>query len=99
MIFEKKLEKADEWNNKPMQVDFDNLWPDLLSHKSVHVDMAHKTPQFWLLFVVLCFNVTAGIGVIGVAKTMVKDVFSGIPGAPQPWIYVTLVSLFNMLGR
>ena len=61
--------------------------------------MAHKTPQFWLLFVVLCFNVTAGIGVIGVAKTMVKDVFSDLPAAPQPWIYVTLVSFFNMLGR
>ncbi|MFT6250084.1 MAG: hypothetical protein ACJAZQ_003311, partial [Cognaticolwellia sp.] len=37
----------------------------MISHNDVHIDQAMKTPQFWKLWVVLCFNVTAGIGVIG----------------------------------
>ena len=51
---------------------------------NVHVHSVHRTPQFWLLFTVLCFNVTAGIGVIGVAKTMVRDIFAGVPSTLAP---------------
>ncbi len=43
----------------------------------VHVKGAHKAPQFWLLWVVLCMNVSAGIGVIAVASPMLQDVFGG----------------------
>ena len=50
----------------------------------VHVDQAWKTPQFWLLWSVLCLNVSAGIGVIGMASPMIQEVFGGrlidIPG-------------------
>src|SRR5262249_26474376 len=39
----------------------------MITTRDVHVQAAWKTPQFWLLFVVLCMNVSAGIGVIGMA--------------------------------
>lgn len=43
----------------------------------VHVKNAHKAPQFWLLWAVLCLNVSAGIGVIGMASPMLQEVFGG----------------------
>ncbi len=44
-----------------------------------HVDLknAHKTPQFWLIWAVLCLNVSAGIGIIGAASTMLQETFGG----------------------
>ena len=46
---------------------------------SAHVDAnaAIRTPQFWLLWGVLCLNVSAGIGVIGMASPMLQEVFGG----------------------
>jgi MFS family permease len=46
---------------------------------SAHVDVneAIRTPQFWLLWGVLCLNVSAGIGVIGMASPMLQEVFGG----------------------
>jgi MFS family permease len=41
------------------------------------VDKAVKTPQFWLVWSVLCLNVTAGIGIIGMASPMLQEVFGG----------------------
>jgi MFS family permease len=43
----------------------------------VHLNTAHRTPQFWLLWAVLCLNVSAGIGVIGVASPLLQEVFGG----------------------
>ena len=43
----------------------------------VHVNEAIRTPQFWLLWGVLCLNVSAGIGVIGMASPMLQEVFGG----------------------
>jgi MFS family permease len=43
----------------------------------VHVNEAHRTPQFWLVWWVLCLNVTAGIGIIGMASPMLQEVFAG----------------------
>jgi MFS family permease len=43
----------------------------------VHLDVAHRTPQFWLLWAVLCLNVSAGIAVLGVASPMLQEVFGG----------------------
>src|SRR6202043_862232 len=37
----------------------------------------HKTPQFWLIWWVLCLNVSAGIGVIGMASPMLQEIFAG----------------------
>jgi MFS family permease len=41
------------------------------------VSRAWRTPQFWLLFTVLWMNVSAGIGVIGMASPMLQEVFGG----------------------
>ncbi len=49
----------------------------MVTHRHVHLDVAWKTPQFWLLWAVLCLNVSAGIGVIGMASPMLQEVFGG----------------------
>ena len=45
--------------------------------RHVHVNQAWKTPQFWLVWGVLCLNVSAGIGVIGMASPMLQEIFGG----------------------
>ena len=69
----------------------------LITHVHVSVDLAGKTPQFWLLWVVLCLNVTAGIGVLGQASLMCQDIL-GVPAAVGGG-FAGLLSLFNMAGR
>lgn len=75
----------------------------MISHNDVHIDQVMKTPQFWKLWVVLCFNVTAGIGVIGVAKTLMVDIFGStlpdVATATFAGTYVLMISVFNMCGR
>lgn len=75
----------------------------MMTSGNVDMDQALKTPQFYFLWIVLCFNVTAGIGVIGVAKTMMNEIF----GTTLPLVvngafaatYVLMISVFNMVGR
>ena len=56
----------------------------LVSAHQVHLRDAHKTPQFALLWAVLCLNVSAGIGVIGMASPMLQEIFSGsLIGKPE----------------
>ncbi len=50
----------------------------MIAHGHVHLRHAHKTPQFWLLWVVLCMNVSAGIGIIGAASPMLQETFGGL---------------------
>lgn len=75
----------------------------MVSQHSVHIDEALKTPQFYQLWIVLCFNVTAGIGVLAVAKTMMIDIFgTTLPDYKDTWFvvnYVLMISVFNMCGR
>jgi len=75
----------------------------LITDENVHIDQALKTPQFYQMWIMLCFNVTAGIGVIGVAKTMMSDIFSpslpDIVTASFAGVYVLMISVFNMSGR
>jgi MFS family permease len=58
----------------------------MITARNVNVHEAWKTPQFWLLWGVLCLNVSAGIGVIGMASPMIQEVFGGrligLPGVP-----------------
>jgi MFS family permease len=49
----------------------------LISRFDVHLRDAHKTPQFWLIWVVLLLNVSASIGIIGVASPMLQEIFGG----------------------
>jgi MFS family permease len=49
----------------------------MISEHHVHLDNAHKTKQFWMIWLVLCMNVSAGIGVIGMASPMLQEIFAG----------------------
>ena len=49
----------------------------MITTKHVHVNEAPKTPQFWFIWWVLCLNVTAGIGIIGMASPMLQEIFAG----------------------
>jgi MFS family permease len=59
------------WTPPPPKVD------GMITQRHVHVNEAHKTPQFWLIWWVLCLNVTAGIGIIGMASPMLQEIFAG----------------------
>jgi len=49
----------------------------MVTTRHVHLSTATRTPQFWLVWWVLCLNVTAGIGIIGMASPMLQEVFAG----------------------
>lgn len=49
----------------------------MITEHNVHLRDAHKTPQFWLIWLVLCMNVSAGIGVLGIASPMLQEIFGG----------------------
>ncbi|MES5045871.1 OFA family MFS transporter [Rhizobium nepotum] len=49
----------------------------MITNRHVHLRDAHKTKQFWLIWAVLCLNVSAGIGVIGMASPMLQEIFAG----------------------
>jgi MFS family permease len=78
----------------------------LITSANVDADNAIKTPQFWMLWVVLCMNVTAGIGVLESASPLIQESFSdtsmgagrGVTAAAAAG-FVGLLSLFNLLGR
>jgi len=56
----------------------------MITKRNVHLRDAHKTSQFWLIWAVLFLNVSAGIGVIGMASPMLQEVFGGaLIGQPQ----------------
>jgi MFS family permease len=71
----------------------------LVTSANVAVDVAWKTPQFWLLWMVLCMNVSAGIGVLGQASPMIQEMFPGRITPLAAASFVGLISLFNMIGR
>jgi MFS family permease len=71
----------------------------LITTENVFVYDALKTPQFWLIWWVLCLNVTAGIGVLGQASAMSQEMFPGRVTPVAAAGFVGLMSLFNMGGR
>ena len=82
----------------------------LITNGNVTVDQAWRTPQFWCLWVVLCFNVTAGIGILEQASPMIQEMFPKLTGPGGEMVkkgvgaaaaggFVALLSLFNMGGR
>jgi MFS family permease len=66
---------------------------------NVTVDQAFKTRQFWQLWLVLCMNVTAGIGILETASPMIQEMFPGHVTAATAGGFVGLLSIFNMAGR
>jgi MFS family permease len=71
----------------------------LITRNDVYVYDALRTPQFWLIWWVLCLNVTAGIGVLGQASAMSQEMFPGVITPIAAAGLVGLMSLFNMGGR
>lgn len=75
----------------------------MITRHDIDADTALRTPQFYLLWTVLCLNVSAGIGVLSVAKTIMTDIFGtaypNIVTAGFASTYVLLISVFNMAGR
>jgi MFS family permease len=49
----------------------------MITQHHVHVSKVWGIPQFWLVWLVLCLNVSAGIGVIGMASPMLQEMFGG----------------------
>jgi MFS family permease len=49
----------------------------MITRGNVHLSEAWKTPQFWLIWGLLCLNVSAGIGVLAMASPMLQEVFGG----------------------
>ncbi|PUE11488.1 MFS transporter [Limnohabitans sp. T6-5] len=60
------------WTPPPAQVN-----NAMITQRHVHVSKVWGIPQFWLIWMVLCMNVSAGIGVIGMASPMLQEVFGG----------------------
>jgi len=74
----------------------------LITTNQVSANNAIRTPSFWCLWIVLCFNVTAGIGILEKAAPMILDFFSKTSmavSATSAAGFVALLSLANMLGR
>jgi MFS family permease len=71
----------------------------MISSRNLDATAAVRTPQFWLLWVVLCMNVTAGIGLIEQASPMIQEMFKSRVNAAAAGGFVGLLSLFNMAGR
>ncbi len=49
----------------------------MITRGHVHVKKIWGIPQFWLVWLVLCMNVSAGIGVLGLASPMLQEIFGG----------------------
>ncbi|MFF2527125.1 OFA family MFS transporter [Streptomyces liangshanensis] len=74
----------------------------LISTAQVSARSAVRTPQFWCLWVVLCMNVTAGIGILEKAAPMITDFFAGTStpvSVSASAGFVALLSAANMAGR
>lgn len=63
----------------------------MITTRHVHVSKVLRIPQFWLLWSVLCLNVTAGIGILGMASPLLQEVFGGrLLGLDVPFNELTL---------
>ena len=91
------------WQPDGWQKPGDDAGNKLITTANVGIDQALRTPQFYQLWIVLCLNVTAGIGVLGVARTMITEIFgTTLPqtvDAAFAATYVVMISAFNMVGR
>ena len=65
------------WQPRGWQPALTSANDAMITARHVHVSRAWHTPQFWLLWGVLCLNVSAGIGVIGMASPMLQEIFGG----------------------
>ena len=66
----------DGWKPKGWNPPIDSS-NTMITSGHVHIKDAHKAHQFWLLWLVLCLNVSASIGIIGMASPMLQEIFGG----------------------
>jgi MFS family permease len=71
----------------------------MITRYNVTVNESMRTPQFYLLWIMLCVNVTAGIGIIEQASPMIQEMFPGLVTASAAAGFVGILSLANMSGR
>jgi MFS family permease len=71
----------------------------MITSQNLDPTAALRTPQFWLLWIVLCMNVTAGIGILEQASPLIQEMFKARVTAAAAAGFVGLLSLFNMGGR
>lgn len=71
----------------------------MITNNHVNADNAIKTPQFWLLWVMLMVNVTAGIGILSQASPMIQEMFPATVTPESAAVFVALLSFFNLAGR
>ena len=69
----------------------------MIATASVSRNAALRTPQFYILWGMLCINVTAGIGILAQASPIMQDLFRRTPA--EAAAVVSLISLFNAGGR
>jgi MFS family permease len=89
------LEKAGLSQNNEANKNKDSKNPV----RNVSVEEAVRTKQFWLLWLVLCTNVTAGIAILSQASPMIQEMFPDHVTAAGAAGFVGLLSLFNLGGR
>lgn len=65
------------WKPEGWAAPLKNASNAMVTDRHVHVSVAWKTPQFALIWLVLCLNVSAGIGIIGMASPLLQEVFAG----------------------
>jgi MFS family permease len=96
---------ADDW--KPDRPVAGRRNHPMITQARVAVDTAWRTPQFWLLWIVLCMNVSAGIGMLGRAADMFQDMFLGAAASDAQKTanaaigagFAGLLSISNLGGR
>ena len=76
-----------------------SIVPGSSAQHTVSAREAMKTPQFYLLWILLCMNVTGGIELLARAPEMILNTFSGIMTPAAAAGFVGLLGLFNMSGR
>jgi MFS family permease len=71
----------------------------MITTRSVSVKKVWGIPQFWLVWMALCMNVSAGIGVIGMASPMLQEVFAGsLIGVQQTFTELDKTQLTAIAG-
>ena len=71
----------------------------MITQNHVHVSRVWGIPQFWWVWMVLCMNVSAGIGVIGMSSPMLQEVFGGaLIGIPAKFVDLDKTQLTAIAG-
>jgi MFS family permease len=68
---------ATGWKPEGWTPPASNAANTMITSRHVHVRKVWGIPQFWLLWWVLCLNVTAGIGILGMASPLLQEIFAG----------------------